>query len=398
MPESGGRVIEIQRGEDGRLIVRFPFSPDLVAVVREVPGRDWNPARRHWTIPGRAAPLRYLLSRLNRIPDARVVIDRSVRALSPSRSKTSSKARPRTSVEPTPPTSDLPATALQRMRQELVLRGYSPKTRKSYLGQARRFLEWANCPVSRLDREAARLFLQVLLDERGVTPSYADQTVSALKFFYARVLRQPLEDVDVPRPKRQRKLPAVLSHREVRSILAAVTNAKHRAILMLLYSAGLRVGEVVRLRPEDLDPDRGLLLVRQARGRKDRYAPLSKAALEAVRDYQRAVPPGRWLFPGQRDGRHIHERTVQKLFRRICAQVGITKPATVHTLRHSFATHLLERGTDLRYIQEMLGHRSSRTTEIYTRVTRHDLARIRNPLDELMFEEEPCKNSRSGGI
>lgn len=291
-------------------------------------------------------------------------------------------------VQPACRSSQERTETLERMGQELALRGYSHKTRKSYMGQARRFLEWADRPISGLDAETVRLFLQALLDDQGVTHSYADQAVSALKFLYLRVLRRPLNSLDVPRPRRQQRLPTVLSHREVRAILGGVTNAKHRAIFMLLYSAGLRVGEVVRLQPADLDPERGLLLVRQAKGRKDRYAPLSHTALEAVRDYQRAVPPGpgKWLFPGQREGRHLHERTVQKVFRRTCARLGITKPATVHTLRHSFATHLLERGTDLRYIQELLGHSSSKTTEIYTQVTRHDLARIRSPLDELMSE------------
>ncbi len=387
MREASRRIIEIRRGEDGDLVVRFPFSHDLIAVVREVPGRRWDPARRHWAIPGRKAPLLYLLSRLSQIPDADVRIDRAVQSLIPLWSNTSSATGPQTPIERADRRSRERSHVLDRMTQELTLRGYSRKTRKSYLGQARRFLAWADRPISGLDAEAVRLFLHALLDEQGVTHSYADQAVSALKFLYSRVLRRPLDDLDVPRPKRQRKLPTVLSQGEVRSILGGVTNVKHRAILMLLYSAGLRVGEVVRLQPADLDPERGLLLVRQGKGRKDRYAPLSRAALEAVRDYQRAVPPGRWLFPGQRKGRHMHERTVQKVFRRTCAQVGITKPATVHTLRHSFATHLLERGTDLRYIQEMLGHTSSKTTEIYTRVTRHDLARIRSPLDELMLED-----------
>lgn len=388
MHDGTRRIIEIHPGEDDELIVRFPFSRDLVTEIREVPGRRWVPSQKHWTIPGRIAPLRYLLSRLNRMPDAEIRLDPAVQALA------TTARTPLTR----PPGRHRGRTlgTLERMEEELTLRGYSRRTRKSYLGQARRFLESTDDPPHALRPEAARQFVRELLEERGVTHSYADQAVSALKFLYKRVLRRPLDDLDVPRPKRQRKLPTVLSHREVLLILGAVTNLKHRAVLMLTYSAGLRVGEVVRLRPGDLDPDRGMLLIRQAKGRKDRFAPLSPVALETVREYQRvlpphkqsASPPGEWLFPGQREGRHLHERSVQRFFRRACARAGIDKPATVHSLRHSFATHLLEGGTDLRYIQELLGHASSKTTEIYTRVTRHDLARIRSPLDDLMLEDQ----------
>lgn len=275
------------------------------------------------------------------------------------------------------------------MNEELVLRGYSPKTRRVYVGHARRFFEAAAAPPDRLGAGEARAFLRTLLTEKEVSHAYADQAISALKFLYDRVLRRPLGELDLPRPKRQRKLPTVLSKEEVRAILQAVDNPKHRAVLMMIYSHGLRVGEVVRLRPVDIDAQRGLLLIRQSKGRKDRVVSLSVVALDAVRAYQRAFRPRGWLFPGQRPDRHLHERSVQKVFQRACARAGIDKPATVHTLRHCFATHHLERGTDLRYIQEMLGHRSPQTTQIYTHVMQRDLARIRSPLDDLMLDDPP---------
>jgi integrase/recombinase XerD len=159
---------------------------------------------------------------------------------------------------------------------------------------------------------------------------------------------------------------------------------------MLLYPGGLRVSEVVRLRLVDLDGDRGLLRIRSGKGRKDRYTLLSRIALEAVERHLlfQDRPSGPWLFPGERQGRHLGTRSVQKMVSRAGVRAGIRKRVTPHTLRHSFATHLLEGGTDLRYIQELLGHASSRTTEIYTHVSNRDLSRIRNPLDELGGDDE----------
>lgn len=376
MPESG--PIEILPDGDDRLIVRFPYDRSIVAKVRKVPGRRWVGARRHWTIPRRRAPLYYLLSRLS---GERVLIDRTLAVLLPS------PPPPHIRWEFLAAAHNAPESiphAVRRMEEELALRGYSPRTRKEYLGQARRFLAAVGKSPDRIDAADARAHLIELLEVRALTHSYADQAVSALKFLFDRVLRRPLGELDLPRPKRERKLPVVLSHEEVRAILAVVANPKHRTALMMIYGHGLRVGELVKLRVSDLDPGRGVLHVRQAKGRKDRCVPLSRSALDAVRDYVRLFRPAEWLFPGQRPDRHVSPRTIQHVFRRARDRAGIRKPATLHSLRHSFATHHLERGTDLRYIQAMLGHASTKTTEIYTRVTRRDLARFPNPLDELM--------------
>jgi site-specific recombinase XerD len=174
-----------------------------------------------------------------------------------------------------------------------------------------------------------------------------------------------------------------LSVGEVERFIARVSNRKHLAIIMVAYSAGLRVGEVVRLKISDIDPERMMIHVRAGKGKKDRYTILSSLALEVMRDYAYYYKPSKWLFPGGREGRHLTERSVQKVVERAAAKAGIRKHVTTHTLRHSFATHLLENGTDLRYIQELLGHKSARTTQIYTHVTRRDLARIVSPLDRI---------------
>jgi site-specific recombinase XerD len=374
--------IEILPGENGRLIVRFPYTPQLVATIRRCPGRHWHARDKRWSVPDTAITLALLLE-LFRGRGVDVLVDPRLAQSEPAQRAIAGGYARLADPEALQGGARRRAT-LERMAEELELRGYSRKTRKVYLGHARRFLARTSREPSELDVSDARGFLRHLLGERAVTHSYASQAGSALKFLYTRVLGRPLGELDLPRPKRERKLPTVLSQREVLALLEAVSNPKHRAVLMLVYSAGLRVGEVVRLRPTDIEADRGLLRIRQGKGRKDRSAMLSDVALRAVRDYQGAFGTGKWLFPGRQEGRHLHERSVQKVFRQACARAGIDKPATVHSLRHSFATHLLESGTDLRYIQELLGHASSKTTEVYTRVTRGDLARIRSPLDDLL--------------
>ena len=153
---------------------------------------------------------------------------------------------------------------------------------------------------------------------------------------------------------------------------------------MLMYSGGLRVGEVIKLKPEDIDPNRKLIYIRVSKGRKDRYTLLSDVVLQTLREYWRKEKPKKWLFPSWNKERHITTRTVQKIFQNACRKAGIKKDVTVHSLRHSFATHLLESGIDLRYIQELLGHKSSKTTEIYTHVSRKNLSAIKNPLDSIL--------------
>lgn len=283
---------------------------------------------------------------------------------------------------------------LERMVEELRLRGYSPRTRKVYLGHVRRFLRTAS-PAGSDGRddlaEAARRFLLHLLHDRKRSHSYVNQAISALRFFFAFVLGREAPEGKLIRPRTERRLPVILSGNEVARLLASVRNRKHRALLMLIYSAGLRVGEVVRLRVRDIDSERMLVHVRQAKGRKDRYVMLSETALRALRDYWREERPADWLFQGARPGRHLTERSVQKVFSTALKRSSIRKRVSVHSLRHAFATHLLESGTDVRFIQELLGHQSTRTTQIYTRVSRRSIGAIQSPLDRV-WEDRGAKD------
>ena len=267
----------------------------------------------------------------------------------------------------------------KKLKEECTRRGYSPKTRKVYCGHVSRFVDYAQeGDLKQISSMVSGYTLKLL--ELGRSHSYVNQALSAIRF-YLQVVLGLKEEVSYVRPKKEKKLPNVLTLEEVRRILAGTDNLKHQAILFLIYSAGLRVGEAVRLRREDIDYARRTVRVKQGKGRKDRYTILSEQAYVILMRYCREQRPDSWLFPGMQPGGHLTERSVQKLFERARLASGVQKQASIHTLRHSFATHLLESGIDLRYIQELLGHESSRTTERYTHVSTKDISRIRSPLD-----------------
>ncbi|HET9982920.1 MAG TPA: tyrosine-type recombinase/integrase [Longimicrobiales bacterium] len=271
---------------------------------------------------------------------------------------------------------------LVRAEQELKLRGYSPRTRKSYLQHLRRFLRHAGPAPDAITADSIRDYLVGVAD-RGLSRAYHDQVASAIRFLLRYVCNLPLLLDSAPRPRKQSRLPQVLSTGELRGFFAAIDNPKHRAALLVAYSAGLRVSEVVRLRVGDLDPERHLIHIRSGKGRKDRYTLLSDVAWTSVQHYVAAFRPTNWLFPGASEARPLNTRTIQKVVAAARNRAGIQKRLTPHTLRHTFATQLLESGTDVRYIQELLGHASPKTTQIYTHVAQRDLARIRSPLDTL---------------
>lgn len=296
----------------------------------------------------------------------------------------------------------------QSLEKILVLglkaKGYSAKTIKAYRGHMRRFVEYfcrryieelcADGPLvtkkifaDKLDREQVQRYAIQLL-EQGHSHAYVNQAISALRYLVADMLKMPSEQARYIRPKKEKKLPYVLSEQEVLKILRSPGNLKHRTMLYLTYASGLRVSEVVRLRPEDLDCSRGIITVRQGKGKKDRHTLLSQAAWSLVQTYIRKERPGKWLFPGQYPGTHMHERSLQKVFTDALHRSGVNKKAGIHVLRHSFATHLLENGTDLRFIQKLLGHANSATTERYTHVSTKNIRRIQSPLDRIMGEEE----------
>jgi site-specific recombinase XerD len=270
--------------------------------------------------------------------------------------------------------------------EKMQLLNYSPNTMRSYHAQLLRFLNaYRAVGINAVDQftpdQVNRYHL--VLQQRGLSYTYINQSINAIKFYYSKVLnRLEMDLTEVDRPAKEQKLPKVLSKQEVAAILKGPTNLKHRCLLLLLYSGGLRISEVINLKLCDVQSQRNLLFIRGAKGHKDRTTLLSGKLLEELRHYYRKYKPKLWLFEGQ-DGGPYSVESIRNVFRAALKKAGINREATPHTLRHSFATHLLEQGTDLRYIQELLGHSSSKTTEIYTHVTQHGLEKIISPLDGL---------------
>ena len=271
----------------------------------------------------------------------------------------------------------------QRMIEDMQLRNLAAVTQRNYIAHVAAFARFFGQSPEALDREAVREYLLYLLNERKLSPEGVNQQVSALKFLYLTTLEMPWNDVDFPRVKRPHRLPVVLSHEEVVQFFEHVPSLRYRAALMICYGSGLRVSEAVALKVGDIDSKRNLLRVEQGKGRKDRYAMLSPRLLEVLRVYWRAAHPAGYLFPSWRPGRHLNAASLQHACREAWLRSGLRKRITVHTLRHSFATHLLENGTDIRVIQVLLGHSQIDTTARYTQVTPQLIGSTISPLDRL---------------
>lgn len=271
-----------------------------------------------------------------------------------------------------------------RMEADLELKGFARTTRKDYLLRARHFVAHFGRSPETLGEEDVRQFLLHLVIERGVRPTTHRMYVAALKFLFSVTLRRPEVVAALPWPKVPRTLPDILSSEEVQRLLAAVRSIKHRAILMTAYGAGLRISEACTLEVGDLDSARMFIHVREGKRGKDRYVMLSPKLLDTLRVYWRHTRPrGRYLFPGGFPGAPISTSAVQRVLKKAVGAAGLTKRATFHSLRHAFATHLLEAGADIRTIQRLLGHSSIQTTARYTFVTEQQVARTRSPLDAL---------------
>jgi site-specific recombinase XerD len=269
------------------------------------------------------------------------------------------------------------------MQEELQRRNYSESTTICYLRQITEFAKHFRRSPAQLGPEEIKQFQLYLVQEKKVSWATYIQTTAALRFLYVKTLGRAFMAEKIPYPKRPKHLPTVLSQEEITRLLNATRSLKHRALLMALYGAGLRVSEACRLTIDDIDSSRMVLHVRQAKGKKDRDVMLSPVLLETLRQYWKGSRPKRWLFPGYGPDKPMRTKSVFLMVRSIAARAKITKTVSPHTLRHSFATHLLESGTDLRTIQLLLGHADVRTTIIYLQVSQQHIRKIISPLDQL---------------
>lgn len=271
-----------------------------------------------------------------------------------------------------------------QLKHWMKARRYSDGTIRTYCDALTIFLRYfKDKPIEDLTNTDIVDFNNAYILKNNLSSSFQNQIINAIKLFFYIIENKRVSVELIYRPKREKLLPNVLSKEEVKLLLNAHNNLKHKAMLSLIYSCGLRCGELLRLKPEHVDSKRGVLIIKQAKGRKDRIAPLGGKIIELLREYYAVAKPKVYLFEGQKAGETYDERSLQNVLKQAVAKVRINKPVTLHWLRHSYATHLLEAGTDLRYIQEILGHRSSKTTEIYTHVSTKSIQTIVSPFDYL---------------
>jgi integrase/recombinase XerD len=275
-------------------------------------------------------------------------------------------------------------TSIDNFRKYLLSKRYSPNTITVYCDALRSFLTfYRNKSVKDITNEDVILYNNDYILKNKFSVSYQNQIVNAIKLFFRTVYEKSIQVEKIHRPKREKKLPNVLSKEEVKAILDAHSNIKHKMMLSMIYSCGLRCGELLALQPVHIDSKRNIVLLKNSKGKKDRIAPLSPKILEMLREYYRLYKPTTYLFEGQTEGTPYSDKSLQQVLKQALEKAKITKPVTLHWLRHSYATHLLESGTDLRYIQELLGHNSSKTTEIYTHVSTKSIQQIKSPFDDL---------------
>jgi integrase/recombinase XerD len=278
-------------------------------------------------------------------------------------------------------------TALRRrMREDLQLRGLAPKTQQCYLEAVKHLAQHYRRAPDQISEEEIRQYFLYLINEKQVAESTLRIHLYGIRFFYEITLQRPWPVFALIRPRHRQKLPVVLSPQEVRALLALVGHPKARMCLQMIYACGLRLREGTQLQVSDIDPHRMLVQVRQGKGGKDRYVPLAERTLELLRAYWQGTRPRPWLFPSRHPQTPLPPTTLQKTFKLVVRQSGLAKDASIHTLRHSYATHLLERGVSLRLIQELLSHKSPTTTARYTHLTTKTFDIVHATINTLMAD------------
>ena len=340
----------IKHNGESRIGVYFERNTDLIAWIKKFEGSRWSQSLRVWHLPDTSDYRKQFKIAL------------------------AEESMP--SVEG--------FEGIEQFKRYLRSKRYSESTIKTYSEALKSFLVFCRTkPIGEIDNDDVIGYNNDFILKNNLSPSYQNQIASAIKLFFLVVKDTKIDLERIHRPKRAKVLPNVLSKEEVKAILDAHSNVKHRMMLSMIYSCGLRCGELLALKPVNIDSKRNIVLLKNSKGKKDRIAPLSQKILAMLRVYFSAYKPKLYLFEGQTPGVAYDARSLQQVLKQALQKAGIDKPVTLHWLRHSYATHLLESGTDLRYIQELLGHNSSKTTEIYTHVSTKSIQQIKSPFDGL---------------
>lgn len=350
-----------------------PLIEELKSTFPEI---RWCPEKRLWHLPFRSNFIGALFQQFK----GRYWVDYQIFF----EHAATSNPKPVRVIEMLPELDVYRKKLIAQYRNYLLAKRYAESTIKTYSEALRVFFRfYHDKPIDEIDNADLIHFNNEYILKNRYSQCYQNQVVNAIKLFYRKIQQRKLEIEQIERPKREKKLPEVISKEEVKSILDSLNNIKHKAMLSLIYACGLRRSELLHLKLTDIDTKRGLLIIRQSKGKKDRIVPIGDKIVELLRSSQKAERTTTYLFEGQKTGEPYSARSLQLILKQSLTKAKITKQITLHCLRHSFATHLLESGTDLRYIQELLGHSSSRTTEIYTHVSTKNIQQIRSPFETL---------------
>lgn len=339
-----------------RLAIKFPYNKEDNALARSLKGARWSNTLKCWHVQDNEHYCNLL---------GVATVEKTYTANSP---------------------DDVAEGAYEKIKEFtrwMRSRNYSENTIKTYTDALRVFLKYyRDKSVDNITNKDVINFNNDYIKAKGYSTSLQNQTVNALKLFFSVIKETKIETDKIHRPRREKKLPNVLSKEEVKQLIESCSNIKHKSMLTLIYACGLRRSELLNLKIGDVDSKRKLLLIKSGKGKKDRICPLSDKVLHMLREYYKACKPKVYLFEGMYGGQY-DERSLASVLKRALKATNIAKPVTLHWLRHSYATHLLESGTDLRYIQELLGHSHSKTTEIYTHVSTRSIQQIKSPFDDL---------------
>ncbi|MBP7507397.1 MAG: tyrosine-type recombinase/integrase [Prolixibacteraceae bacterium] len=359
------------------ILIKMPKNETDIQFIRSFKYVRWDKNNYRWIIPNYGKNLdllkNYFSERITEIDYTKVDFQKSEPVM------------PLTlRIEKLPELNNKDKDEIAHFKQWMEHKRYSESSVKTYTHVIEGFLRFIKPKTSAdVDNDDMVRFVHQYLIPKKYSQSYQNQVVNSARLFFKITRGSKIVTEQIERPRREHKLPNVLSKEEVSDILKSQTNIKHKTMLSLIYACGLRRSELINLKPENVDSKRHLLIVLNSKGKKDRVVPISDKVIELLREYYKGYRPKEWLFEGYKQGERYSEESLSQVLKHACKKANITKPVTLHWLRHSYATHLLESGTDLRYIQELLGHKSSKTTEIYTHVSEKSLQKIVSPFDNL---------------
>lgn len=348
--------------------VYIPYDNTLIRLIKTIPFATWDPQKKYWQLPYTPQQISHIQNTFQGY--AHIQCEEALKA--------------QEKIIKLGHVHEDNILAIKQFSDWLQSKRYSQNTIKTYLETTHIFLRFfSHKAITDITESDIIHFNMEYLIKNGYSQSYQNQFVNAIKLLFKVTIQNDVQTPTIHRPRPEHRLPHVLSKAEVKKILEALHNIKHKCMLSLIYACGLRSGELLRIQISDIDSGRSTIHIQQSKGKKDRIVPLSPKILQMLREYYKVYQPQNYLFEGQTKGSMYDARSLQTVLKNAISKAQIKKPVTLHWLRHSYATHLLENGTDLRYIQELLGHTSSKTTEIYTHVSTHSLQKIKSPFDDL---------------